>query len=163
MIDLTPFCSPQDDPRYYLCAPFSDGDFSYATNGHIIVRVPRRADIQEREKAHPSCHKLFIENPAREMIAIPDIPPAPPQIDCMTCEATGKWNDGDTVEKCEDCGGTGKKNARQDIAVGEVHFAAKYLRLIITLPGAGKISPNGTGSAWFTFDGGDGLLMPIRA
>ena len=45
-IDLQQFCS-KDDTRPYICKPFSFGEFSYATNGHIIVRVARRADVEE--------------------------------------------------------------------------------------------------------------------
>lgn len=43
--DLTPFCSP-DRPE--LNRPFSDGPFSYATNGHVLLRVPRLAGVPDR-------------------------------------------------------------------------------------------------------------------
>ncbi len=46
MIDLKPFCG-DNDIRYYLNEPFSEGEFTYATNGHILIRVPRRDDVPE--------------------------------------------------------------------------------------------------------------------
>lgn len=49
-IDLSHFCYTEDD-RSYLKQPWSRGDFTYATNGHIMVRVPRRSDVPENDKA----------------------------------------------------------------------------------------------------------------
>lgn len=91
------------------------------------------------------------------MAVIPEIPPAPPQIECSWCEGSAKDDDG----ACSECNGTGKQDARQNIDVGDCAYAANYLRLIKSL-GCNEIAPNGTGPAWFEFDEGDGLLMPIR-
>ena len=46
MIDLMKFCG-KEDPREWLNAPFSLGDYTYATNGHLIVRVPRVAEYAD--------------------------------------------------------------------------------------------------------------------
>ena len=40
-IDLQPFCG-EDHDRWYLMKPLSFGDYTYATNGHIVIRVTRR-------------------------------------------------------------------------------------------------------------------------
>jgi hypothetical protein len=56
MIDLKPFC--HDDPEILppdlaaLTAPFSLGDCTYASNGKVIVRVARRADVAELAAGH---------------------------------------------------------------------------------------------------------------
>src|SRR3990167_7705159 len=49
MIDLQQFCS-KDKERPHLMTPFTIGDFSYATNGHIIVRVRRLDGIDPPSK-----------------------------------------------------------------------------------------------------------------
>lgn len=46
MIDLTLFCGNKDDNR--IGEPWSDGNFTFATDGKILVRVARRADVGER-------------------------------------------------------------------------------------------------------------------
>jgi hypothetical protein len=46
MIDLKPFCDKGSFRG--LEAPFTVGDWTYATDGHICIRVPRRADAPER-------------------------------------------------------------------------------------------------------------------
>src|SRR5574337_601455 len=43
-IDLKKFCS-KDRPK--LLDPFSGGEFTYASNGHIAVRVPRCAEYAD--------------------------------------------------------------------------------------------------------------------
>lgn len=168
MTDLKPFCG-QNDIRYWLNEPFSEGIFTYATNGHIIVRVPRVDWVHEApESMRGKAAKLFADNPPSAMVAIPDIPAVPPQLDCLYCDGKGKIIDGGFAETCEDCDGTGKTDARQDIDINAhflaapITFAAKYLRLIKSLPNGNEISPNGIGPAWFNFDGGSGLLIPIR-
>ena len=49
--ELQAFCSDRDDIRYYLQKPWSDGVYTYASNGHIIVRVARLPDVPEEPKA----------------------------------------------------------------------------------------------------------------
>ena len=53
--DLMKFCGGND--RAGIATPFSIGEYTYATNGHIMVRVPRIADIPERTDA-PSPAKI---------------------------------------------------------------------------------------------------------
>lgn len=40
MIDLTTFCEQGADPRAWMRRPFKEGEWVYATNGHVCVRVP---------------------------------------------------------------------------------------------------------------------------
>ncbi len=46
--DLKPFCSP-DPIRETMAESWTAGAFSYATSGHILIRVPRLADVPEGE------------------------------------------------------------------------------------------------------------------
>ncbi|MDE1904981.1 MAG: hypothetical protein KGH75_00840 [Rhodospirillales bacterium] len=43
-IDLLRFCNPERE----VAEPFSAGAFTYACNGHVMVRVARRAEVPER-------------------------------------------------------------------------------------------------------------------
>lgn len=163
MIDLQPFCG-KDDPRAYLNAPFSEGEFTYATNGHILIRVAKRADIIALpEQMKGRCAKMFWDNPWRELLPIPDVPPAE-ILTCVYCDGAGKLDFGDKdLERCDECEGIGKWEPwKPGFPLGKAHFAQRYLRLLKALPDC-KISANHASKpAPFTFDGGCGLLMPMR-
>ena len=171
MIDLKPFCG-DNDIRYYLNEPFSEGEFTYATNGHILIRVPRRDDAKEVEadSMKNRLPKMFADNPFLLPVEIPDIPPmVEGDCDCCNGEGTHDYKCGNAPPyACGECNGTGKQMTElgdtqwPEIEVGNAAFAPKYLRLIKTLPGI-QFSPNTRDhSAAFKFDGGDGLLMPMR-
>lgn len=67
MIDLTLFCAKASEsyPAPDLTRPASVGDWTYATDRRIAIRVPRRADIAERKGfAHQSA---FFESAARDV------------------------------------------------------------------------------------------------
>ena len=57
-INLDIFCDPSSPG---LTRPFSVGTWSYATNGHILVRVPRRDDVAENPDA-PNTRALLRKN-----------------------------------------------------------------------------------------------------
>ncbi|MFA7212093.1 MAG: hypothetical protein WC110_11680, partial [Bacteroidales bacterium] len=46
MIDLTKFCKPH---HRHFGEPWSSGEYSYATDGAIAIRIPR-IDIKEKPK-----------------------------------------------------------------------------------------------------------------
>lgn len=102
-IDLAKFCS-FDRHRSHLSAPFTIGDYTYASNGHIGIRVPRRDDVPEGDPKTLSLAKTFADGDALEFRPLPDVPIAPP-LDlprCQTCRSSGK------IVDCELCGGTGE-------------------------------------------------------
>lgn len=84
------------------------------------------------------------------------------EYDCKWCNGLGQHQNGQgDPETCFHCDGFGEK-AYRPVAVGDSHFDRRYLALIAALPNA-MIAPNGpAGVAYFTFDGGDGALMPMR-
>ena len=147
MINLQPFCG-KNDVHFWLNAPFSEGDFTYATNGHILVRVERRTNVPEQDKMNGKFAKMFADNPVGELIEIPTLPKLE-TVQCDECDFG-----------CSECDG-GFAPKFQYLALGDSGYQVRYLKMIADLPN-GRISPNGLKCAPFTFDGGDGLLMPCR-
>lgn len=84
-------------------------------------------------------------------------------LQCDRCDGSGFDHSSRSEIDCEDCGGSGKAAPIQFVKVGSEVVNAKYLRLIKDLPNV-KISNcrKKNGALSFVFDGGDGLLMPIR-
>lgn len=108
MIDLKPFCERADSYRDYLHQPWSRGAFTYASNGHIAIRVPRRDDVPENEKA-PDVEKIFRENGVEDSAttSLPDVnvsalpKPTIKMRRCRRCRGTRY------LRKCDECGGEG--------------------------------------------------------
>lgn len=75
-IDLSHFCYTEDD-RHNLKRPWSRGDFSYATNGHIMVRVPRRQDLAVNDAAPDVEGRILSKLSFDDLrpITIPRLPP----------------------------------------------------------------------------------------
>ena len=48
--DLQRFCS-DDESRPSICHPFSQEKWTYATDGRLLIRVPRLAEVPEYEDA----------------------------------------------------------------------------------------------------------------
>ncbi len=167
MIDLKPFCST-DEMRPYLHQPWSVGDYTYATNGHIIVRVPRRSDVPENPQAPNNAPRLFATFPQAGFRALHVVPlPAPKEKKCLHCNGRGHEHDCPDCEcVCENCNGTGNVNVDAKIAVniGTFPAALRYARILIGLPNievAVDVS-HPMDPLPFKFDGGDGLLMGVH-
>ena len=125
-IKLAPFCYKGDD-RPDIAQPFSKWSRTYATNAHICVRVPLRADAPRRNR--PNAHRLF---------------PSPPPITTPVKFIKGLPN--------------GPVNLRGAV------FDGKYLRLLARLPNLRAVPrARNRDAMYFSFDGGDGLLMPMNA
>lgn len=192
---LSIFAEP-DHPK--MCGPFSFGDYSYASNGHLLVRVSRLADVPEWAALNEQASQMFngLDFPAltAALVDIPDFPQPEPEpcpvcngagkistcpecegagevtfendfheyeVDCLTCHGKGKVAG---HEICGDCNGSGKRRVTKRIEVGCTGFSSHYLNLLRDhLPGV-KIAPTEPEKAnFFKWDGGDGLLMPMRA
>lgn len=163
MIDLKKFCSN----RNKRCAvPWSRGDYTFATNEHIIVRVPRLSDIPEKEEAPDALILWKTVLISGDPVLIPDLP-SPIMVRCEDCLGEPRV----AIAECEECNGTGMVRDIQNSEVGGMFFADQYLELIKELPdykfypvkydfptgGSFRVGPSP-----FTFDGGDGLLLPVR-
>ncbi len=159
-IELKIFCNPSEK-RKMAQEPFSCCEYSYATNGHICVRIEKQSDVPEKDFSKEMA-KLFEEFTTENMVEFDiDIPLSKVEA-CKDCGGSG---DGDcdcptcTCE-CLGCRGTGKITEMISIQIGETNFDSKYIRLIKSLPEL-KISPAKNAPSSFVFKGGIGLLMPI--
>ena len=91
-IDLNRYCAKgSNDPRAYLHKPWIEGDWAYATNGHLIVRVPRDdcPDAVPRTDKHVKGQHLFeryIDKAVGEFVVMPD--QTEPQT-CRVCRGKG--------------------------------------------------------------------------
>ena len=147
MIDLKPFYFA-DHVRSEIAAPFSDAEHTYATDGFIIIRVPLLAGVSGSKFA-TRADRLFSDHTlGREWLSIPSLPDAIME-PCSECEHGCSECDNGFVEKIK------------SVDVGGIPFQRKYLALLAALPNC-RISPDGQNAAWFKFDGGDGLIMPMR-
>lgn len=170
MIDLQKYCG-DDKFRPYLNRPFTVGEFSYATDGRIMVRVPRidgwdppgidhawDGPFKGLEKAlfGPLAHK-----------ALPPLPKSTER-ECEDCEGRGKEHDCPDCEcDCENCDGSGREIITPEISTtirGGI-FNLKYVALMLELPGVLVQTDRADGEAplLFKFDGGIGAMMPRRA
>lgn len=169
MIDLKPFCSTNPTRSVALGQPWSAGEFTYATDGRILVRVPSRADVPENPKAPKTEHivHLFDDNPhAGEFRHLPEF--TKPQItECESCKGSGQCE----CPRCRDehacgaCDGTGKVEEKlPGVEFGSQFVSPHYLALLATLPNVTMANGEANYEALsFRFDGGDGRLMPLMA
>lgn len=117
--DLLPFCSV-DRGRSYLSTPFviGDGQFTYATNGHMAVRVPGRLTEVDQMKNVPSIVGMFEAVEDRvyrpfEIVTAEDAKLGRCEtcrgarwvVDCDVCEASDTHTCSDEACGCEhECG-----------------------------------------------------------
>lgn len=166
MIDLKQFCST-DRYRPYLHQPFSRGEFTYSTNGHVCVRVPRMVEYPEQEK--PDLAKLFAAyfKPGARGTVEAGLPERKEVfVDCEDCDGRGTEHDCPECHcTCDRCDGDGRleKSELVTVGIGTATYDAKYIRKLMTLPGF-RMDPNPpkAEAGSFTFDGGEGIVMPLR-
>lgn len=110
-IDLMQFCE-RNAMRLWMAEPFGVGKYTYASNGVILVRVPRSdwpsADLPEvvRPASFPQIRKWLNGSPA--MAPIPAIPPGPYYEKCFMCSGSGEvQSDCGDIEECDECDGEG--------------------------------------------------------
>lgn len=172
---LQMFCG-KETYRKELSKPWSGGEFTIATDGRILIRVPRVAEIPEHEKesltsgvASMVGKHYPIEAAWFDLPAIPPKPPKEPDEICSYCNGRGESHCGHCGEwgDCVECDGAGKFEADEKPQFGEVgarKVMADHLRLMALLPEC-KIAVNHgdlTDPIAFKFTGGIGLVMPTR-
>lgn len=101
MIDITIFCEQGTDPREWMRKPFRDGQWVYATNGHVCVRVPAGSYPDAAEKPEKfGAARLFvqyIDEGQGEFVLLPDGIKRPDR--CRECRGRGHFK----TYKCPDC------------------------------------------------------------
>lgn len=167
-VDLTKFARDIDGTRPYLAKPFSAGDFTYATNGHILVRVPRIESTKEIEKKGHWDKPLEGYETAEYEPASLNLPPRAETLEeCERCEGSGKDHDcPECCCLCRRCDGFGFEDPDRDekFKIGGLPFALRYVRLMAALPGLEIMkSPVYAAPLLFRFDGGIGAVMGLRS
>jgi hypothetical protein len=188
MIDLTKFCKPH---HRYFGEPWSSGEYSYATDGAIAIRIPK-IDIKEKPK-HLDVDSVIEE--AKEKASQDWVVPPPVKIKqskCYVCDGDGYLYmcitcNGDGCHDCDNVGCLTKTDWISTFGKADINefkvpcpdcegtgIELEYSR--VTIHGTafdGKYIklidelPNSQISvcseiALFRFDGGEGALMPIR-
>lgn len=106
MIDLNKFCVAKDT-RTQIESPWSVGEHSYATNGHILVRLPRSPEIVREDG--PDLAKIYATvDAAAPLFPLPAFT-APPAGECEPCNGSGwvvvcRRCHGDGSWECDECG-----------------------------------------------------------
>jgi len=185
-MDLQKFCSKNALKHHWALAPFNQGDRTYATDGHVLVSVPRREDVADDKIVRPDMIKEFAKFAPSEWFAVP-------AVELETC----KHCKGKVVDyPCHECGGSGHPklesfyhvyldvecascdgegevsvcpycnmtgfDAPDLVPIGAALFKANLLNLIKDLPGI-EISPTGPETpAYLRFNGGEGYIMPAK-
>ena len=163
-IDLTPFCTTEEN-RYYLQQPWSRGMHTWATDGHIMVRVPRRDDVPECDLAPDAAHVFERASFDCAFTPLPGgLPPPAPTGECSACNGSGLDHEcDDCTHECTVCDGSGEEpeSGYVQLAGGKFHIC--LVRKMAALPGllVGE-RPSDQDPLPFTFDGGAGLVMSLR-
>lgn len=86
--------------------------------------------------------------------------------DCKTCEGAFfvSAEQGGRPVRCEDCNGETCRRKRTPVRLpgSDCIIDLFYLKLVMELPGARLFRDGSHDPLCFTFDGGEGVLMPIR-
>jgi hypothetical protein len=157
---LQKFCSRHLSQS--IAQPFTDGEWTYASNGYVLIRVPVTTPMPWRDNQPRNLWTLI---PDRCNVVPCELPPRwndreLPVIDCREC-GTGDMP-GNGV--CEYCDGTGKTEGRFPIPVNRECSASvdlKHLRLVHELPGVKLFRQRGKGPIRVEFDGGDGAMATL--
>ena len=182
---LEPFCSGYIEK---MLKPWSRGEFTYASDGFCVVRVPRMADAPEIPNP-VNAEAIFnvTPEPTEGFIALPSIEEIGELKDCPKCH-------GKVIQECQECGGDGELELESDFntytveckscggngeecaecrglgfieptphcKIGNARFTTGYIRAFMKLPGAViavNLQPNK--ASWIKFKGGDGLVMAV--
>ncbi len=142
LLDLQAYCSTDPRRAKQLGVPWSDGSYSYACDGRMLLRVPRRSEIAERDTA-PGVAHLVAGTSGEEHFPLP-LQPLP--------------------AACAECDGTGLVPMVVPVGFGPQYISNLYLARLHALPGARLANhpSDKNGPLHFHFDGGDGVVMPIK-
>ena len=187
---LKRFCGDAESEK--IGSPWSEGDFSFATNGFTLVRVKRLPEVPERTnipnykrvmELSPEPTDGWQAVPSLEDFGIKPCPRCKGQVRepraCTECRGEGEvtWdNKFHTYEAtCQSCGGDGKTNLcdrcnnhgyilPEEIPIGEHFFTPDYVLDFLKIPGLEVSLPAAPETAcWFRWDGGHALIMPRKS
>ena len=163
MLDLTVFCA-RGNHRSHIATPWSAGEWTYACDGWLILRVPRRADVPERSDA-PLIERFFADVGAREWRPFPKVAlPQPKVRRCEDCKGNGVEHECPECScECWHCNGSGQFHQQIVVRCGSYELNANRWRYLALLPGLRlATAANKNRHVPFEFDGGIGLVMAMR-
>ena len=159
------FCS-EDDMRYALSAPFTVGEFTYATDGMIMVWVPKMEGMEGHENApRGSLETVTGQVPAEawdgEFFKLPKLPLWSHREPCDECDGEGEsyCKHCDNRGECKACGGDGWDYPPQffvRINDQEGFFNMRFLNKIQSIDADVKVVDN---FLIFKFPEGRGMLI----
>ena len=186
------FCATINEPREYLREPFLHKGFIYATNGHMAIRISDNGKVQENKDAPKNIHSLFdvVINDFIDIPALPKKVPCEycdgdgkgrAKEECDECDGNGSFAYRSHTYDCKECDGAGTVyvgSLSADITceyciggwklwsymdIGEGRFQCAYIEKILTLQNVKFMRPvNSEDACKFIFDGGEGIIMPMR-
>jgi len=112
-IDLTRFCN-KNDIRIPLQQPWSDDQYSYATDGHILVRIQRIPEITNTDGVSLE-HLPLDHDEMAEWHSLPSEIPNDQRVPCKVCKGSGR------ITECNDCDGTGHVDYTFEASNGETY------------------------------------------
>jgi len=140
------------DYRPDLAHPFFYNDAIVATDGFALIRVYQLGLPCKPGSARYINHldSLFAATPGPcgEQYDVPQCEEH--RVTCSDCNGIG----------CEECDGTGEVIEYKKIAIGPALFNEHLLARLNGLPNCKLHIEHPQRPAWFTFTGGDGLIMP---
>ena len=166
--DLQQFCAT-DGLRPVLKRPVTVGEYTYASDGRVLVRVPALDGALGFDSHHrPVNFEAVIPGEA----GFPFLPIPPgcercdtegDRVDCEQCNGVGYLSCSLSYEHdCANCDTRGWFDAWHPIEIGGVTFNCYYTKRIARLPNAMIAPRDAENRALFRFDGGIGVLMPFR-
>jgi hypothetical protein len=160
LVDLTPFCYIPHEPcvLFLLTVPFTEGDYTYATDGAIIVRVPKRPGFEKKQGArYPKVERVGTFTAPGRLRKCPAVKGPPLGVDPWWMECNISEDGEDEWPEVIDA-------AVERIVIRDEFFGRRYVWLISQLPGV-KIANCRVASdpgLYFQFDGGSGYVKALR-
>ena len=147
--------------RSGIDTPWSEGNWSYATDGNVILRVTRIESVPERINAPAGIEKSIFGSILPAIACAPPQPIGEDEETCPICKGTGncQCTHCSRNHDCGKCGGD--KTVAALTQVGAQHFRTRTLRLIAQLPSA-EWFPTENRRTYFRFQGGDGIILPTE-
>ena len=167
-IDLKKFCVVGGKGvRAHFSRPFSVAAWTYANNGWLCVRVPRRDDVPERPETTKVGAHLMREWDHDNLDDWSEGPrPLADPPDCKSCGGTGsiRVECADEISvSCPYCKGSGRRQFVR-LKWENRYLNDDLLRQIAELPGLAFSAVGQPAEVVrFRFDGGEGLMMPMTA
>jgi hypothetical protein len=167
------------DGRIALRMPFEEG-VKHIESG---PQHPKFDELFERNR-----RDTFIETPALpELVKCRYCNGTAKAYKCTECDGAGEFQHGRHYYDCKECGASGQVYSEnileeepqvvcgqckdgfrhfQPMQIGATHYDAVLIKRVVDLPGF-KFSPPPTteyehGAGYFVFDGGEGIILPVR-